>query len=360
LAAYCWGGNSAGQLGDGSTAPSEVPRPVAADSLVQVAAGERFTCGTTLSRGVQCWGDNSLGQLGDGGTASRTTAAAVALPPGVAGGVRGTAAGRHHACAAAASGQVACWGANGSGQLGTPSTAACGTPATPCAPLPAVVPGTGAAVFAAAAATYTCALGQDERAACWGVLPWRDGTPVSPQPTAPLLLLTRLATGADHACGLTPAGFAYCWGMGGWGQLGTDRVAVRCGGVPCTPVPVPVEGGILFSQIAAGDGFTCGLATNERIYCWGRNDRGQRGAPAGSAACGGQPCETIPRPVEGLHRFSALGTGAAHACAVTPQGRLYCWGRNDQGQLGVGDRLDRSLPTPVLAPLVAAEAAAGR
>lgn len=77
--AYCWGLNSDGQLGNGSTANSFIPVAVSGGlSFIAVAAGELHTCGLTTSGAVYCWGGNDSGQLGDGSTTSSTIPVAVA------------------------------------------------------------------------------------------------------------------------------------------------------------------------------------------------------------------------------------------------------------------------------------------
>jgi alpha-tubulin suppressor-like RCC1 family protein len=114
---WCWGENTAGELGDGTNAGS--PSPVKTIGLeggvLAIVAGGSHTCALTKTGGVKCWGDNSFGQLGDGTTAGRSTPADVA---GLTGGVIAVAAGASHTCAMLTGGTVKCWGANGNGQLG--------------------------------------------------------------------------------------------------------------------------------------------------------------------------------------------------------------------------------------------------
>src|SRR5437016_41827 len=119
-AGYCWGSNSVGQLGDGTTTNRSSPVPVGGGvSFAAVgAAGGAHTCGVTAGGVAYCWGCNSNGQLGDGTTTDRST------PVLVAGGVSFAAvsAGSYHTCGLTAAGAVYCWGVNITGQLGAGTT----------------------------------------------------------------------------------------------------------------------------------------------------------------------------------------------------------------------------------------------
>src|SRR5207248_4759636 len=70
----CWGYNSSGQLGNGTT--GEQPSPVAVTGLpavVEVALGANHSCARTAAGAVWCWGQNGSGQLGNGGSVSTST-----------------------------------------------------------------------------------------------------------------------------------------------------------------------------------------------------------------------------------------------------------------------------------------------
>ena len=119
----CWGNNFFGQLGNGSLNSTHLPTAVAGLSggAVAVAAGTLYTCVLTGAGGVKCWGRNSSGQLGDGTTGDSNTPVDVF---GLATGVSAIAAADRHACAAILGGGVKCWGSNGDGQLGDGTTTA--------------------------------------------------------------------------------------------------------------------------------------------------------------------------------------------------------------------------------------------
>jgi alpha-tubulin suppressor-like RCC1 family protein len=114
----CWGDNTSGQLGDGTTTGRMEPRDVPAltSGVMAVSAGCNHTCALLESRAVQCWGDNDFGQLGDGTTADRPEPAGVA---GLDSGIFSVVAGCTHTCALRSNGKILCWGENVDGQLGT-------------------------------------------------------------------------------------------------------------------------------------------------------------------------------------------------------------------------------------------------
>jgi alpha-tubulin suppressor-like RCC1 family protein len=121
-AAYCWGFNGSGRLGNGTNQSSKVPVPVSGShsfSTIDAGANTRHTCGIAAGNLALCWGQNDLGQLGDGTTTDRN------VPVAVAGGLPflSISAGSSHTCAvrdlpAVNPGWTYCWGVNKYGALG--------------------------------------------------------------------------------------------------------------------------------------------------------------------------------------------------------------------------------------------------
>jgi alpha-tubulin suppressor-like RCC1 family protein len=214
----CWGDNSSGELGDGkstgpetcSSAPS-VPcstTPVAVSGLsgvTAIAAGYRHTCALLSGGTVECWGDDSSGELGDGTSTGVETcpgsSACSTTPVAVSGssGVIAMAAGDATTCALLSGGTVACWGDNEYGQLadGTstgPQT--CGTgPTGACSATPVAVAGVSGVTAMAAGGGWTCALLSGGTVECWGINEYGElgnGTNKGPE------------TCSDNACSTTP------------------------------------------------------------------------------------------------------------------------------------------------------------
>ena len=152
-------------------------------------------------------------------------------------------------------------------------------------------------------------------------------------PTAPVAVrggrtFTALVAGAHHTCGLVSGGTAYCWGSNEHGQLGDGT-----GGQ--TLVPVAVSGGRTFTALVAGFAHTCGLVSGGTAYCWGYNAFGQLGdGTAGGLGGQSRANRTAPVAVSGGLPFTALVAGGYHTCGLVSGGTAYCWGWNQNGQIG--------------------------
>ena len=360
--AYCWGFNSNGQLGDGTTTQRMVPTRVTllpGISLAAISAGYSHTCGVATSGDAYCWGSNYYGQLGDGTTTRRTVATRVTLPAGVS--LAAISAGSSHTCGVATSGDAYCWGRNdGSGQLGDGTTVDRSVPTRVPSP-------TGIAFAEMVSGSYhTCALTTAGVAACWGENrsgQLGDGTTSSTTiPSAVAvssgMRFARLAAAGSTTCGVTSFGAAYCWGSNNHGQLGDGTTVNRS-----VPVAVSPAKDLVFDDLAVGDKHACAITTDGVTVCWGDNSSGQlgdgivltRSVPTLVIGQASAPIVVTlsPTPITGVAvgPFAELATGSSHSCGRTTSGGAVCWGSNGSGQLGDGTRVARSSPAPVSLPL---------
>jgi len=330
-AVQCWGGNWAGQLGDGSFYSFGVPVNVdgLSGGVAELAAGVNFTCALMDVGSVKCWGDNGYGQLGDGSTQNAN------VPVTVTGlnGVIAVGAGGDHACAVSSDG-VKCWGRNDNGQLGNNSLVGSASPQ-------AVLNLGGTVDQIQAGMSHTCALLENGGVQCWGNNEFGqlgDGTnnqslqPVDVDGLAAGVL--ELSTRRDNTCALLSSGSVRCWGINWGGQLGN-------GSTDDSNVPVNVVGlSGTAEQVLAGGAFSCAVLSGGAVQCWGANGAGQLGN--GSFAD-----SLTPVTVSGLTSgVTALGGEFSHACASSADATV-CWGANWSGELGDGVSMLFSAPRDV-------------
>jgi alpha-tubulin suppressor-like RCC1 family protein len=347
---YCWGQNETGQLGADLRSEYELAPVLVAGGLNfrVIDAGADHTCGLTADGVAYCWGGGSTGELGTGASGVSSH-----LPVPVTGEMRfaSITAGRGHTCALDSAGVAYCWGANHAGQLGTGG----GGSATPTLVA-------GALTFAdlSASSAFTCGVTTEGAAYCWGVNHTGNlGTGTTEHSPVPELVAGRsrfahISAGESFACGVTDIGEAYCWGKNEIGQLGNGT---RSRGLDPNHRPVRVDGERRFLDIAAGSLFACGLVEGGEAYCWGDNRERTRklGNTASPDDCAHTPkyvaeCSTRPVPVAGGLRFATIAIGADHTCALTAEGRAYCWGVNWAGGLGTGSEEYAVEPAEIRAP----------
>ncbi|MGQ0799402.1 MAG: RCC1 domain-containing protein [Pseudomarimonas sp.] len=266
----CWGGNFNGELGDGSRTDRLTPVDVAGlgSGVAAISTGTAHTCALTTAGGMKCWGGNSSGVLGDGSSTTRVTPVDVA---GLSSGVAAISVGGSHTCALTAGGGVKCWGNNFYGQLGD------GTTTTR---LTAVdVAGLGSGVAAISAGSFhTCALITGGGVKCWGEnASGRVGDGSNTHRLTPVDVsglgsgVAAIRAGGAHTCALTLGGGVKCWGENFKGQLGDGSRMNRL-------TPVDVSGlGSGIAAISVGFEHTCALTTGDSATCWGSDESGQIG-----------------------------------------------------------------------------------
>jgi alpha-tubulin suppressor-like RCC1 family protein len=356
---YCWGFNGDGQLAKQSGVTANTARPTTpvtpTDSLRgpfqtfrSLSLGRTHACGISATKRLVCWGTGS-------GTFGATAPTGVTFTPAVT--VEAVAAGEAHTCFIDIDGFAWCGGENRLGQLGNRSTTATtGNSAV------GVVDGAGAVLrFSSVVSGRSFSCGFARAASlprCWGdngvgqlgraSVISHDSVAVTVS-SAVLFDTTSLVTGLQHACALSTAGAAFCWGGNGFGQLGDASTANR-------NAPTAVTGGLTFVRLAAGEYHSCGLTVSGAAFCWGNNASGQLGD--GTIVAKNTPTAvTLPAGVAG---FRAITLGELHSCAITGvptavgsgtttgTGTVYCWGDNEYGQLGNNTAAGNN--APVLTP----------
>jgi alpha-tubulin suppressor-like RCC1 family protein len=262
----CWGDNGSSQLGNNGNGPNSL-WPVTVSGItdaVDVKAGGWHTCALLNSGEVRCWGGNSYGQLGDGSTnLSAMSVAVVGLTSAVA-----VAAGFWHTCALVSGGGVQCWGYNDFGQLGNDMSS--GT--SPISMLrPIAVVGIASAASITAGDYHSCAALHSGVVQCWGGNIYGelgDGTATSSQLPVTVSGITNangIAAGYWHTCGVLSNGTIHCWGNNGSGELGNGTLLGSL-------FPVLVSGITNAVAVAAGWSETCAVLSGGAIQCWGNND----------------------------------------------------------------------------------------
>jgi alpha-tubulin suppressor-like RCC1 family protein len=265
----CWGYNSYGELGNGTTSYSSLPVAVSGltNGVSAISAGFFDTCALTSEGGVKCWGYNGEGQLGNGTTTTSITPVDVSS---LASDVIAISAGYQHTCALTSVGGIKCWGLNFAGQLGNGTTTDSSMPVD-------VTSLTNGVSAIAAGAYHTCALTSGGGVKCWGTNV--DGTlgngttsnsSVPVDVTGLTIGVTAIAAGGDHTCALTSGGGVKCWGGGLQGALGNGTTSNSS---------LPVDASGLLggtSAISAGAAHTCALVA-DGVKCWGNNNYGQLG-----------------------------------------------------------------------------------
>jgi alpha-tubulin suppressor-like RCC1 family protein len=329
----CWGYNSYGQLGNGTTsftfslAPVDVKAnanpldPAKLTGVTAMAAGNRHTCAIVTSGALKCWGSDEYGQLGDSASFDdKTTPTDVS---GMGGSVTSISAGLKHTCAVR-NGGAWCWGEGEDGQLGIGTLLGDSRKTDP-----RQVSGlsSGVASVAATSVAHSCALKTDNTAYCWGMgSKGQLGSGQAGSSLVPVAVdgppqgFSALTTGGNHTCAIVAPDTPKCWGLDEFGQVGTGfggkgkATAVQVAGLTSGVTAISLRR------------FGCAVKSGS-VFCWGTNERGRLGD-------GTTNNSAVPVHVDDLPPgATAVTTGDRHACAIVAGG-AWCWGSDSEGQLG--------------------------
>lgn len=283
---------------------------------------------------VACWGRNGSGELGNGGIGGSQAT------PVVVGDVEAidVDTGYNFTCALEPSRTVLCWGEGSEGALGAEVDDS---------PIPREVLGVQDVDQMSVGGYSTCFL-VDGVPYCWGsnfrgqagvgTTEW--SLPVTRVANLTGVSLIRVATtrdalfhGGQHVCAIKD-GRLWCWGYNSQGNLGVGDTDEHL-----LPTEVPALTGVVDVQLSSFGG--CALTDAGAVHCWGDNRVGQVGVDS--------PEDRLLTPVEvgGLPPIALLVAGADHHCALDVDGKAWCWGDNSAGQLGDGTAADRRAPVPI-------------
>lgn len=305
-ALQCWGNNAFGQLGDATNLGKISPVGIINAGVTAVSTADYNTC-AIIGGALKCWGQNSYGQLGDGTKENKNIPTTI-----IAANVSAVASGTNHTCAVVA-GALQCWGANTLGQLGD------GTTDEKLAPVTIIAAG----VTAVATETYsTCAI-VTAALKCWGNFAFATATPK----TIISAGVTAISGSMGHFCAIVN-GALQCWGNNSNGQLGDGTTTTA--NTPKTIIASSVTG------VSTGLYQTCAVAS-DILKCWGNNAYGQLGL--GTYGNKNTPTTIIATGA------TSVSAGSNHTCSIETDA-LKCWG--GAGMVGDGTANPSQIPTAII------------
>lgn len=325
---YCWGQNTVGQVGDGSTINRAGPTPVLATASwrsIAVGRGQQTSgaaCAVTTSDALYCWGGGLPG-------GEATPAIVSGAPP-----VRAVAVGSIAACLLSVDKRVLCWGSNVSGQLGNGTTTVASTPTQI---------QSGERFRSVSMGTSTaCAISLAGRLFCWGsnsagILGEGSSTgrPL-PAPIVPTKRWSRVIVQGGHACAEELGSNWYCWGGDDFSRVSGEPVSLGRVLEPRLLAHVaPTDVMVL------GSSASCGLSANGQATCWGDN----RFAALGDLE---RTQQLIPSALQPPYRFAELSLSQRTGCGITTSAEVVCWGQNLDGAVGVPDETFAGQPVRVI------------
>ena len=196
----------------------------------------------------------------------------------------------------------------------------------------------------AAGAYHTCVLQADGGVVCWGLnTDGQSGLPISRTVSLPTTASTPIVTnavavaaGGYHTCALMADRSVKCWGNNWEGELGV-------GGPTHSSTPIVVPGIREAVAVTAGGFHTCIVEAGGQAYCWGLNKDGQLGVSKTTTTLSTAPVQVLQGTVGDLSNM--IAAGGFHTCAIVKaDSTVACWGRNAEGQLGIGKTSWSELP----------------
>ena len=333
--------------------------------IVKVSNGSYHSFGLTSDGRIYAWGRNTSGELGIGTTLARSNVPIAVKTTGtpmdgkvvkqVEGGGRYEGS---HSIALASDGTVYTWGFNQYGQLGDNTTT------NSRSPIAVQVAGTPLAgktiVQIAAGADHSLALDSGGALYAWGSNAYGQlGNGTTTNSSVPVAVkiagtplagktIVQIAAGANHNMVLTSDGAVYTWGWNYHGQLGNNTKTNSNTIVAVQTIGTPLAGKKIV-KIAAGQGHSLALTDDGMVYTWGRNDTGQLGNNATTDVMLPVTVTVTGTPMSNK-TIVEIASGARHSLAIDSSGKVYAWGHNGSGQLGNNSTVNALTPVAVQAP----------
>lgn len=353
---WCWGDNVYGEVGDGTTTTRNVATAVSGGGAWADVSG---TCGLKTNGSLWCWGRNNYGQVGDGTSTTRT------VPTAISAGnswkqVSGDN-GRGSYCAIKSDDTLWCWGNNANGQLGLGSTTSQNVPTK-----------VGTATWQKISVYHdnACGIQMDGTLWCWGNRSKNQvgNGDVAANATTPVQVDTgswvTVSVGLQNSCAIKTDNTMRCFGVGAENVQNTYSMYSNGASTQINGFVTAVYGSYAtFTEVAVGDASVCAIEkTTGTAVCWGDNLYGEMANPSatlgshvacaitstatwGPAAPSNTTSLTGCKPIYPVVSMDAVTSGMGYSCGVTTLGVGYCWGNNDDANLGDGTTVDKLSPT---------------
>ena len=317
-------------------------------------------CAIDNTSWVKCWGNNTSGAVGNNSTTNVSSPVSISrgtIPTSQK--IRYVASGYSTTCVIVTNNDAYCWGMNG-GYDGNGSQIGDGTQTERHTPVKVsqgnMVSSDGGFQDIAPARYSTCGLTTSKWVYCWGYGgSGRLGTGNSTSATTPVRVVRgevpsgsmskALFSGTSHHCMIAENDWIYCWGYNAYGLLGDNTTTARS--VPTEMSRGQIPSGVGIVTMSTSDTSSCAVGTNGRAYCWGMNDRGQIGDGSSGTADRYTPRLVSYGDMSSSEKIIDIGVGSKYACAVTNVGKTYCWGAGNNGRLGNDSLDDYSTPKQI-------------
>lgn len=319
---YLWGGNYRGQLGDGTEDKRNTPVKIM-NNVECVALGSYHSAAVTKDGGLYLWGSNKYGELGDGTENQRST------PIRIMDNVKSVTLGNEHSAAITDDGNLYVWGRNCAAISDDADSEVCNIPVKIMDNVKCVSLGSNHSA-SSAAGNHSAAVTETGELFMWGFGgsgQLGDGTRESH--SAPVKIMDNVKTvslGGDHSAAITEDGKLYLWGDNHSGQIGDRSQKDRF-------EPVKVMDNV--KEVSLGDSHSAAVTRDGNLYLWGDNYFGQLGNSKSREEYTMFDDDIDSKePVKILSNISTVSLGYEHSAAVTDDGVLYLWEKNNFGQIG--------------------------